>query len=224
MAFGDLALREETKLNWPKRTDIAFGIGTRSIRDDRIVACAGRALAQREYDFRAAGFQKAADIIVESLSEGGNRPFSCDSLFLPVAYLYRHAVELLLKEAIGYGVRLNLITRDAKLQKLLVGHNLYSLWFRLKPALEAICPDGPKDELSAAERIIQQFHEIDKTGQRFRYPMVRGCRAQSEFHESVEWVDLDQLSEVAGGLCNFLGGCISMFDDALSNMPEDQEI
>ncbi len=210
---------DDIELNWPKRTDSAFGPRIEGDDDLRTVACIDWLLGNPDLGVRADGLKRAADIIVEGLSEGKSEPSSCDVFFFPIAYLYRHSVELLLKEAIRYGAALGLVTRDVKLERLLKSHNLYALWNKLKPAIQAVWPAGPPEELRAAERIIAQFHKIDRTGQAFRYPAVKSGTAASKSGDTLNLVDLVQLSKVAGGICNFLDGCISGFDNALSNLP-----
>lgn len=209
-----------TEMPWPTPSDIAFGTKTSRKFNRRTIANVGWLLTRPELGTRADAFRKAADMVVAGLSEGKYDPFSCDVYFFPIAYLYRHAIELSLKEAIGYGIRLSLIQHSPKLDKILNGHNLYVLWNKLKPALQQFWPNAETDSLRAAERIISQFHKIDKTGQAFRYPAERDGSPTVD-QNSLELVDLEQLSKVSAGLCTFLDGCISGFDDALSSMSSD---
>lgn len=218
--FEPLSLDRE--LPWPRRSDIAFGPGKVGNLDPRTIACVDRLLFRPNLGIHADAFKQAADMIVAGLSEGRYAPFPCDVFFFPIAYLYRHAIELLLKDAIGYGTRLCVIRRSEQLDEILDSHNLYKLWNQLKPAIREVWPDSETDSTRAAERIISQFHQLDKTGQAFRYPTGKdGSPPVGTGQTPLELVDLEQLAEVAVGLCSFLDGCISGFMEALSNMPQD---
>ena len=216
-------MADNDELNWPRRRDVAFGPGTLSRLDRRNMACVDSLLARPNLGSHANAFKEAASMIVTNLSEGGHDPFPCDPFFFPVAYLYRHAIELLLKEAIGYAVRLDLISHSKQLEVVLSSHNLYGLWNKLKPGIKAFWPDAERDSLCAAERIVAQFHRVDKTGQALRYPTAKdGAPLPTADGIALDVVNLQQLGSVAGGLCNFLNGCISGFDEAWSNMPRGE--
>lgn len=217
--FEPLSL--DRKPPWPRRSDIAFGPGKVENLDPRTIACVDRLLSRPNLGIHADAFKQAADMIVTSLSEGRHDPSPCDVFFFPIAYLYRHAIELLLKDAIGYdAIRLCVIPHSEQLDKILYSHDLYSLWNQLKPAIDEVWPDSEADSTSAAERGISQFHQLDRSGQAFRYPTGKdGSPSIGNGKTPLELVDLEQLANVAGGLCAFLDGCISGFMEALSNMP-----
>ncbi len=205
---------------WPKKNHIAFG--TDSCQDYNLPTTVflDDFIFHPSLEVHANAFREAADMIVTGVEKGQSH-FNGDKLFFPIAYLYRHAIELLLKEAIGYGIKLYFIRRDQQLEEILNDHNLYKLWNKLKPALATFWYKAETDSPSAAERIISQFHEFDKSGQEFRYPTTKNGKSslKNKLNET-KVIDLKQLSKVAGGLCEFLEGCIAGFDDALSNMPE----
>ena len=203
---------------WPKRGDVVFGQSAFPYFDERTVACVDRLLYRPDLWIYADAFKGAADFIVAGLSEG-KHPGPCDIFFFPVAYLYRHAIELLLKKGLGYAIRLQLIENDEQVQEVLGDHNLYALWNKLKPAIQACWPEAEKGSNRDAERIIAQFHEVDKSGQAFRYPARKdGAPSLKGSEKPLEVVDLLQLGNVAGGLCAYLDACASGLGDALSNV------
>jgi hypothetical protein len=96
----------------------------------------------------ADGFKEAADLIVDGLSEG-KRLEHPDKFFWPVSYLYRHALELKLKEILRTAHQLSLTSLEPT---KLGSHDLMFLWKRAREALKAWCPHGDERELVVAAR------------------------------------------------------------------------
>jgi hypothetical protein len=215
-------MTDDIQLPWPKTHDVAFGRGSRPDLNYPAIALVERFLHNPCLTIHADAFREAADMIVQDIAEG-RYPLSADKLFFPVAYLYRHAIELSLKEALDYAVRLQLITNNERLDEVLSEHALYPLWNKLKPAIEVFWPNADTGSLRATERIISQFHELDKTGQAFRYPTAKdGTPSLSKVPNPPKVVDMEQLKVVAPGLCNFIDGCTSGFMEAWSKMPHGE--
>lgn len=115
------------------------------------------------------GYKDAADKLVETVvATETNR----DIFLIPIVYLYRHYLELqlktMLREARDAGVSALSGMTDKQLSTE-PGHNLDVLRESVRQFIEELWPDELRDDLSKVARIVQRFHEFDKTGQRFRY-------------------------------------------------------
>ena len=89
-----------------------------------------------------------------------------DTLIYPVAFLYRHYLELRLKEIIVQGAEL--LAQQSDLKPV---HKLDVLWNSVRSILETVWPNGPRTDLDAVENVIGQFHKLDLTSMAFRYPV-----------------------------------------------------
>jgi hypothetical protein len=121
-------------------------------------------------------FKLAADMILDShLAANGSHN---DILLFPVLYLYRHCVELKLKDLLLLGIHTGFFD-EATTDKILdeedgiIGeHALCALWNKARDLLAHHCQNDP--ELKIAESMINDLHQIDKDGQTLRYDRVKG--------------------------------------------------
>jgi len=168
----------------------------------------------------AQAFKEAGDIIIKQLSKKGNRPYP-DMLFMPIAYLYRHSLELQLKQIIKLGTDLGVVEDNKKLRDTLSCHNLHKLWNCVKKAVDELDSESSSTEdFSSAEQIIQHFHFIDKSGQSLRYP--KNLSEDKPANDRPKFVELKHLQEVYEGLFNLLTGieCDLKYKlDILAEMP-----
>ena len=155
------------------------------------------------------GFKEAADKVVNSLVATKER---MDVFFFPVAYLYRHAIELSLKGLVGDGVDLRILNSDQELHDILESHNLHKLWSKVRLVLKAVWPDGDDEDVDSAEKIILEFHQVDKSGQRLRYSKDK--RGKSHVDKLPVQIDLMVLKQTMERLFQFLGGCSMGLDEA----------
>ncbi len=131
------------------------GQGTRSVFLDH--------LGNKEVHAIAEGFKLAADSVVVHAQEGFGHP---DRYFWPSAYLYRHALELTLKEIIRTG---SMLTQLALREKSLVGHDLARFWTRARTLVVAIWPEGDQTELGPVDNVVHDLDRVDPRGDAFRY-------------------------------------------------------
>ncbi len=105
-------------------------------------------------------YKEAADIIVSYIEEGKllKNP---DFFFFPIAYLYRHSIELYLKSIVYLGIKMDLLREDDRLNKIMTNHALDPLWNKVREILENVWPNGNKDDLKNVERLIKEFHNFD---------------------------------------------------------------
>jgi hypothetical protein len=121
-------------------------------------------------------FKRAADMILDAhLAARGSHN---DVLLFPVLYLYRHCIELKLKDLLLLGIHTRFFD-EAAVDKILdedegiIGeHRLCALWHKVQDFLAHSYQDDP--QLKVAESMINDLHQIDKDGQTLRYDRVKG--------------------------------------------------
>jgi hypothetical protein len=152
----------------------------------------------------AEAFKEAGDKIVSELEKEKNAKHP-DMYFFPIAYLYRHCWELQMKSIIELGAALELIHKDDYLTNDLKTHNLHCLWNEAKQVFVGYWPEGGREELAAAERIVLDFHKIDQTGQGLRYSRdMSGAKTAKHMPSAVQLLNLRDISEK---LYNFFDAC-----------------
>lgn len=153
---------------WPKKGDNPFLVKLADRNSPTWASLHWLASFNHDDSLFSTAFKEAGDKIVKELSRG-KYPSHPDMFFMPIAYLYRHSLELKMKHIIRLGIRLELIEKDTKVSNELENHRLHQIWNYVKKVLEKCWMDSHKEELNAASRIIQEFHNIDKSGQNLRY-------------------------------------------------------
>jgi hypothetical protein len=123
-----------------------------------------------------------------------------------MCYLYRHAIELGLKDALttleaflhsllesGYDVDYSDkdLTAVEKLPKRLDGHDLNRLLNRLRDKVRLVDPTPLCDRF---ESIVKAIHALDPTGEKFRYARTRvqGSQFEDSFKQHMS-VGVDQV-------------------------------
>jgi len=165
----------------------------------------------------ARAFKEAADLLLDTreTAEGGH----LDALFFPIAFLYRHSLELKLKEVVHYGLRLDILRTSKKLDDLLKGHNLAKLWSKAKAVINERWPGAEQQSPTAVEAVVNEFHHADSTGQAFRYD--RDTDGKAFRHEKLpKAIDSRRLRKTMDNVWSFLDGCCDGLDDSLRNMGE----
>jgi hypothetical protein len=121
-------------------------------------------------------FKRAADMILDAhLAAKGSHN---DILLFPVLYLYRHCVELKLKDLLLLGICsgfFNKATADKILDKdkgIIGKHALCALWNKARDLLAHHYPS--ELQLKVAESMINDLHQIDPDGQTLRYDREKG--------------------------------------------------
>lgn len=195
---------------WPRQGDKAFAVHG-SPGDPSLVA----AFVLPSTGGYAVGFKDAADKVVEAAASDDRNP---DLLFFPVAYLYRHSLELSLKDIVRMSARSGAISpSEGDLDKLLGGHDLLCLWRQTRAAIEAVWPDGEKSDTDAVEKIILEFHGLDKSGQAFRYPTDKSGRPH--VGSAPKCVSLQNLKRTFDAMDRFLDAAFTGIDGCDPGLP-----
>jgi hypothetical protein len=151
--------------------------------------------ARSDWGALAFGFKRAADILVSEqllIFHGG------DYTVHAIVYLYRHHLELTLKEIIIKGNALLDPPVEFKLD-----HSIGKLWTACKLILERLDIGLENDpELTPLENSIRQLDEVDPTSESFRYPFTKS--GAPTLPPALESIDIENLRRVVDGMSTFL--------------------
>ena len=205
------------KIRWPQKGDNPFMVQDGDRRSPAWISLNWLASMEPSESISAEAFKEAADKLVSILCEKNNI-FPSDKYFMPVTYLYRHSLEIKLKEIINLGLRLELIEQSDEISDVMTRHRLIPLWKHARRIIEKHWPHGQKEDVSSAAGIIQAFHNIDKSGQNLRYPKNRS--GEHNLENMPKEVELNQIKDVFAAIYNFLDGCDAGLNDAIDYMHE----
>jgi len=160
----------------------------------------------------AAAYMQCADMAV--WAQKNNPSYSHpDALFMPIVYLYRHALELSLKSMIRtmhYSGRINVLP-----EKELENHKIMPLWNQVKPVLKATWPDDDDRPLKYTESLLNELHTLDDSGQGFRFTYNKNKKRNSDKYPDV--VDLQKLQLAMNEIQTFLSCCEAFYYEEWQN-------
>ncbi len=208
----------DRKYRWPKKGDNPFYVKSANPNLPTWASLGWFESVNMDDSPLSFAFKECADKSIDGLKKGTS-PRHSDMIFLPIAYLYRHSLELKMKQIIRLALKINLIENNGKISKLLdSGHELYPLWNYVKKCVVSFWPEAPDNDLTTVERIVQILHNIDKSGQELRY--TKNSKGQSSLSNLPNSVDLIHFKDVFEGVFNLLDGCEFAFEDTFNNMHE----
>ena len=143
---------------WPVATDNLIVSGD----DWQATACLE--WAQGSDVVRALGYERAAEVMFDEIGAGRDQ----DLLIYPFAFCWRHHLELQLKTLILAASHFLDEPLSDTNEAELNGHRLVPLWATCRPLLDRIEPHEPA-HLDTAGRQIAKMHQIDPSGEAFRY-------------------------------------------------------
>ncbi len=199
---------------WPSFNDNAFKEGGFGPTDVEV-----KWIIDAQWDWTLVkGFKEAADKIIDDLATDDSGMLK-GKFFFPVAYLYRHSIELHLKGLISDGIKLGILDKEKTKEWLGqhdIQHNIYELWKKARYVLENVFPDLSEKEyhtLPTVEKILLQFHSIDKSGQSFRY--LKNKKDEPLIQELPKSVNLQRLKNTMEALFNFFDSCDDYLEFAI---------
>ena len=130
-------------------------------------------------------------------------------LVYPIVFLYRHFLELALKETIRIAHEYFRVEK-----KYPNGHNIEKLWQTCRPLLEKAFPDDSPDDLENVEAILVQYSIKDPQSTLFRYPVEKDG---SEISNEQKRLNLENLKNVMGGIDSFFYGVQSAMEERTSS-------
>ena len=197
-----------TNAKWPEPGDNVFSSTPGGRREN---LCLGFYPLPEDWErLYVDGFKQAADCVVCARRAAPGPPYG-DELLFPVAFLYRHYIELKLKQLLWYGQQLRLVP-PGKIK----GHKLTPIWTKARTFLEERWAGADPTPLDAIEEVISEFEHIDPKGLGFRYhialddtPLLQQCPDR---------VSLARLKETMDKVYYFFDCC----SDALENDLEEK--
>lgn len=155
----------------------------------------------------AYSFEVAAEAVYEKLGKQ-----SPDVLYLPLQYLWRHNIELLLKANIQIWSRL-----EGNAAGVLSGHDLRSLFRKFSALSTEMVGDQDRVDTLKAERALESFLALEPQHDASRYPSDRKGRK----YVRPERVDLHELHRTAQAVSALLSAAYDQADAWLQAMPDD---
>lgn len=155
------------------------------------------------------GYMKAGAALVDECERSDFR-LDRHELAYPILFCYRHALELAMKWVIGrYGHYAPISPDDYR------HHNLWELWMACKTIILDVGSDGENGALHAVERVVKDFHELDKGSFSFRYSTDKKGMVISLPDVSF---DLANIKDIMEGMNNFFTGVDGQLDANSSAM------
>lgn len=161
----------------------------------------------------SAGYLEAGRVALAHLHEN---PRQRDCVVFPIVFLFRHFLELRLKEVI---LRAGILLGEQ--EQIVKDHSLAKLWKRARPRIEETYPDNDRGILDRVEAALCRINALDEDSMRFRYPVtlsgepsiaavdyLNAADVVDDLEEAIELLDhvtkgllvaLDYTSERGGG-------------------------
>lgn len=160
-----------------------------------------RGEAEFRYHYRNS-YERAVDVLYEEACRSSRR----DSLVLPLMFLWRHLIEVSLKDLIREARELFFEEPSKPEAEAMRKHDLTALWRLAIPHVKLLGCNAP--ELSNLENIFNEIHEADPYADGFRYPFGRDGRTKN-LERLPETMDLGQMNDSLRGALNFLSAGFS---------------
>jgi hypothetical protein len=192
--------------DWPKAGDSFFGAG--SWKAEGVL---GAFVEHDGYYYYAAAYKEAGDELVQAVLDDR---LQADSAVYPVLYLYRHYVELILKDIVGIGAKLE------KSGAASPGHHIVrDLWQNeVRPLLERTFPEGKKEDTDIVEKCVLELASIDASGEASRYPTKK--KGGDPTWPKTEQLNLDNMRQVMKRIATFLDGSSEAMADLLQSQAD----
>lgn len=157
----------------------------------------------------AEGFKEAAELVIqEAINDSGKT----DPLVFPIIYLYRHHLELRLKELMDKGNRI--IQSPDGFDD---GHNLGNLWTKVKPLASQIDVAWLNEHEHEVDSIIKQFDDVDRQSMSFRYTVDTRKQKRKDLVENVSYIGLSKFKTEIDPIIFALEDLAYGFDERLEN-------
>ena len=144
------------------------------------------------------GYRRAADILINHIDESGRDQ---DFLVYPVLFLYRHHLELLIKQIIG--LALALAEDPDKHQYKKDDHNLNNLWPLAQKLILEVDDSYRPSDFKIVKEVVKALHQADERATDFRYARRNdGIRSL----EGINYVNTRRFGEKMGEASDLLDG------------------
>ena len=157
----------------------------------------------------ADGYRRAARLIAEFVLQD---PSEHDLLVYPGVFLYRHYLELRLKEIV---VRGRWVAELPAVDVTAYNHNLAVAWRDAKETLLRLFPPGALESeyYKAIDVLIEQFAAIDPDSAAFRYPVKNKKKGGGPSLPDLEYMHVGQLATAVEQIADFLDGSVMAIEE-----------
>ena len=142
-------------------------------------------------------YKDAADVIIDAAIAGAK---SVDNLIYPAVFLYRHYLELTLKDII---LRLRYIVEGGDGYPRT--HNMNKLWPEAKRLIKKNFNSEAPIELKILDSCFKEFNEHDRNSVAFRYP---NDKSESQNLNAISHINVQNFKETMQRISNLLS-CIA---------------
>ena len=144
------------------------------------------------------GYRRAADILINHIDESGRDQ---DFLVYPVLFLYRHHLELLIKQIIGLA---RALAEDPdKHQYKKDDHNLNNLWPLAQKLILEVDDSYRPSDFKIVKEVVKALHQADERATDFRYAKRNdGTRSL----EGIHYVNTRRFGKKMGEASDLLDG------------------
>jgi hypothetical protein len=189
---------------WPKKGDQAFRPGGWSglVPPE---SCLGSA---EQWAVYVESYWTAADLLSKHLEENKDHR-ERQYLFPAAVFLYRHYLELALKELI-FWASCSLDDDDEDGAGVPLRHELLPLWAKWRKQIRELDPDDAREDDGSphVECILTEFDQMDKRGTRLRYGVDDKGRPLG-WPTIADTIDIPNLRDVMRGVRNYFEGTAS---------------
>ncbi len=165
-------------------------------------------------DFRVSMYYlRCADMAIWAQKNDPSLPHP-DGLFMPIAYLYRHSIELALKSIIRtmYNAQRLFELPEGVLEK----HGIILLWNIVRPVLIETWPNEDRTPVNNTQALLESLQRIDKSGQNLRYSHQKNGNKTSDKYPKI--IRLELLKQAMHEVCNFITSCESAYYEEWQNL------
>jgi len=144
------------------------------------------------------GYRRAAEILIGHIDASGRDQ---DFLVYPVLFLYRHHLELLIKQVIS--LALKLAEDPDKYQYKKDNHNLNTLWPLAQKLIQEIDDSYRSSDFKIVKEVVKALHQADERATDFRYARRNdGTRSL----EGIHYVNTRRFGAQMGAVSDLLDG------------------
>lgn len=202
-------VRIPKELQPDSKRDHAWSYGRIHSDQDKARRISGKDPITNLWELYSTGYRMAGDLLIEDA--GNNTSF----LVYPIIFLYRHCIELRLKQISIVGNKLlktQVFTEKEMNEILFHTHDLDKLWSYSKTIIGKLFPDESEEKLSSIKKMIDCFSIMDRTSYEFRYPVDRNGKLNhpSDHDPAISFI---ALKEMVNDLDLYLGGAAECIYD-----------
>jgi hypothetical protein len=159
-------------------------------------------------------YQQAADTLIDHIEATGNHQ---DTLVLPIIYLFRHYLELLLKSIITK--MRDVLDLKAPTDNDLMTHDLGDLWNWAKPLIADLGDDPAsiRDEIKDGNSVFAEFQRFDKKAETFRFA---GSRTGKPHLPEFRLINIRIFRDECSRIAEFLEGVLGAAESAWQYVAE----